>query len=140
MSKHVITCQDELLEFAHLMTDTFEESGNISIEIKVNKKGRTITQNKALHKYFSLLSKALNDAGYDMKKTLKPEAEISWSEGMVKEYLWRPIQKAMLGKESTAKLETKEVSEVYSQLSRHLSQKLGISVPFPDRFGDQQYP
>ena len=94
---------------------------------------RTAQQNKALHKYFALLADALNAAGLDMRATLKPEIDIPWTEYAVKDHLWRPIQDAMLGKESTTKLETPEVSEVYEVLSRHLGQRFGIHVPFPSR-------
>jgi hypothetical protein len=95
---------------------------------------RTLPQNKALHLYCTMLSDALNDAGYDMKKTLKPEIEIPWTPQMIKKHLWKPIQDAMLEKKSTTELETNEVDKVYQVLSRHLSERFCISVPFPDRF------
>ncbi len=94
---------------------------------------RTTTQNSAMHRYFRLLADALNDAGYDMKKVLKPEVEIPWSVSSVKEFLWRPIQEIITGKESTTKLDRKEVSEVYEPLNRHIASKFGVVVPFPDR-------
>ena len=98
---------------------------------------RTLLQNKAMHKYFSMLSEALNEAGYDMKKTLKPEIDIPWTPAMIKEHLWRPIQLAMTNKTSTTEQQTIDVSAVYETLNRHTSTKLGVSVGFPDRFGDK---
>ena len=93
---------------------------------------RTTTQNAAIHKYFSLLAEALNDAGYDMQKVLEHKAvSVPWNESMVKEVLWRGIQKAMFNKESTTELEINEVSEVYDVLSRHISENFGVYVPFP---------
>lgn len=92
---------------------------------------RTLSQNSACHLYFQLLADALNESGHDMRKTLKPELELPWSSETVKEFLWRPIQKAMLNKESTTELSRTEVSEVYEVLARHLSQKLGVNVEFP---------
>jgi len=97
---------------------------------------RTLQQNKALHKYCRMLSEALNDAGLDMKAVLKPEIDIPWSESTVKEHLWKPIQSAMIDKESTTELDTKEVNQVYEVLNRHLAAKLGLSVPFPTREED----
>ena len=94
---------------------------------------RTSQQNRAMHKYFTLLADALGAAGLDMKKTLKPEIDIPWTEYAVKDHLWRPIQRAMLDKESTTELEPSEVSQVYEVLSRHLGQRFGIHVPFPSR-------
>lgn len=94
-------------------------------------KKRTLTQNNALHLMFDQLAEKLNDAGFDMKKTLKPSIDIPWSKMSVKEYLWRPVQKAQLGKESTTDLTTKEIDEVFETLCRHLRQKLGIEIHFP---------
>jgi len=92
---------------------------------------RTTYQNKALHQYFENVANTLNDAGLDMKAVLKPEIDIPWSKSTVKEQLWRPIEKAMTGKESTTEMTTIELSDIYDVLHRHLSEKLGINVPFP---------
>lgn len=92
---------------------------------------RTLQQNKSLHKYFELLAETLNEAGYDMKKTLKQDAEIPWSPQLVKDFLWRPIQEAALQKESTTELTTKDVDIVWDILNRHLGDKLGVYVPLP---------
>jgi len=45
---------------------------------------RTVQQNKALHVLFNLLAQNLNEAGLDMRKTLKPEVDIPWSGASVK--------------------------------------------------------
>ncbi len=97
---------------------------------------RTIIQNSSMHLYFRNVSKALNDAGYDMMKFFTPGAEVPWDKDgkNFKELVWRKIQVAHTKKESTAKLETKEVSEVYEILSRHLAKTRGITEPFPSQF------
>lgn len=97
---------------------------------------RTLQQNKAIHKYCTMLADTLNEAGLDMRKTLKPGVDIPWTATSAKEHLWRPIQDLMLDKESTTELDTKQVDEVYRVLNRHLSEKFGISVPFPSRSGE----
>ena len=92
-------------------------------------KQRTNQQNRALHLFCRLLSQALNDAGLDQRKVLKPSVAIPWNEESVKESLWRPIQQAVIQKESTADAETSEYNQVYEVLSRHLSSKLGVTPP-----------
>lgn len=92
---------------------------------------RTDKQNRALHLYFTHLAEALNENGLDMRKTLKPSIEIPWTPKTVKDYLWRPIMKAQVMKESTTELTTKEIDLVFDTLNRHLSEKFGLSVPFP---------
>ena len=94
-------------------------------------KQRTLRQNKALHKYFTHLAAGLNASGFDMKKTLKESVEIPWTPETVKDWLWRPIQQAQLGKESTTELTTKDIDEVYDTLNRHLGKITGLHVPFP---------
>lgn len=97
-------------------------------------KKRTGNQNRAVHVYFELLAKALNDAGYDMRKVLKQDVEIPWTKASVKNHLWRPIQDVMLDKESTTELNTVEPSEIYEVLNKHIAEKFGISIPWPSYY------
>lgn len=92
---------------------------------------RTKQQNKALHVLFRLLADNLNNAGLDMKKTLKPGVDIPWGPVAVKEFLWRPVQEAQLGKRSTTELTTVEIDEVFETINRHLGEKFGMHTPFP---------
>ena len=92
---------------------------------------RTVQQNKALHVLFKLLADNLNNHGLDMRKTLKPGVEIPWSPVAVKEFLWRPVQEAQLGKHSTTELTTIEIDEVFDTINKHLGEKFGLYTPFP---------
>lgn len=95
-------------------------------------KKRTIQQNRALHLWFTLLADELNNAGLDMKIVLKPEADIPWTPILVKELIWKKIQKTMLGKKSTTELsKTEDIDRVYDTINRWTSIKFGISIPFP---------
>lgn len=94
---------------------------------------RTNQQNKALHVLFQQYANLLNDNGLDMKKAFarKPEVEIPWSGGSVKEYLWRPIMKAQLNKQSTTKLTTVEIDEVFDTINKFFGEHFGLHMPFP---------
>jgi len=92
---------------------------------------RSPQQNKAMHLLFEMIAIELNDAGLDMRKTLKPEIEIPWTKDTVKEYLWRPVQKTQFMKKSTTELDDKEVGEVFETLNRWLAQRHGVSFEFP---------
>lgn len=94
---------------------------------------RTGQQNKAIHLYCEMIAKTLNDAGLDMRVVLKPEVDIPWTKGTVKDFLWRGVQKAYLGKKSTTELTTSDVGEIYDILNRHLSEKFGVLVEFPSK-------
>lgn len=93
---------------------------------------RTSDQNRALHKYFALLAKELNDAGYTVQLVLKQKVDIDWDASKVKELIWRPAQEAITGKKSTAILDkVSEITEVWEHLTRHLGEKFGIHLDFP---------
>lgn len=97
---------------------------------------RTILQNASMHLYFEHLAQSLNDAGFDMKKVLEmKEVDVPWNKDMVKEVLWKGIQRAMFDKDSTTDLTTVEISEVYKVLDRHTSEKLEIHVEWPNLRG-----
>lgn len=98
---------------------------------------RTQPQNAAIHVYCGHLGNACNDAGFDKRavyELMKDGFSIPWCKDSVKTDLWHPIQQALFQTKSTAKLERKQVSEVYMNLDRWTGEKLGISVPFPSRF------
>jgi len=93
---------------------------------------RTGQQNRALHLYYQMLAKELNDAGYTVQLVLKEKIDIDWSPRLIKEILWREAQRAILGKDSTTELSKQgDIDLVYSHLNRHLSEKFGLHVAFP---------
>ena len=118
--------------FIAQVSKLYDEHKYLRLTIKTGKQ-RSNLQNRSLHLYLAHLSEALNDAGYDMKRTLKQEIDIPWNEANAKEYLWRPIQKALTKKDSTTKPTTKEYIYIYEVLSRHLVEKFGVNVPWPSK-------
>ena len=100
-------------------------------------KERTNRQNSALHVFCGLLAQALNDAGYSYIVTINTkETQIDWSMHSVKDYLWRPIQKAIANQKSSTKCSTKDYPEIYENLNRLTSERFGVSVAWPTR-GDK---
>ncbi len=113
------------------------ESGEVyEITISKVKKRRTLTQNKAVHKYCDMLAEALNDAGLYQNIILKDDFDLEWSMETVKANLWKPIQKVLIDKEKTSEADTGDYNKVYTVLSRNMAFKYGINVPFPSRFGE----
>ena len=102
--------------------------------LTLQKGQRTSNQNRAMHKYFGMLAEALNDAGQYLNVfPWREGAEVKWDAHNVKTRLWHPIQGAVFEKGSTARLDTKEVNEIYEVLAKHMAEKCGVSVPFPSR-------
>lgn len=95
-------------------------------------KKRTSKQNRALHLWYTQLAEALNEAGFDIRRTIKEDFDIPWSPLTVKEYLWRPIQKIYMKEHSTKRLKTKDIDVIYDIINREIGQRTGIDVPmFP---------
>jgi len=107
------------------------EGKEVVVTIKKKVKRRSNSQNNAFHLYFRQLADKLNESGFDMKKTLRADYDIPWTEKLIKMHLWKPIMEAHLGKESTKDLTSSEVDNVYDILNRALGEKTGVYVPFP---------
>lgn len=135
MSESLIDNEKALDDYIVFLRAKFAKNKSIKVSVK-SAKTRTLTQNGSLHLYCKILAKALNDAGLDMQTVLAEGTSIPWSESKVKTDIWKVVQFAALGKESTAKLETHEVSQVYDVINRHISQTFGVFVPFPNRNGN----
>lgn len=92
---------------------------------------RTSQQNRALHRYFRLVAYDLDGAGYEASETIK--VPISFTDHIVKEYMFLPIAQAMFGVAHTSELTAEQLSEVVKQLQRLLAEKFGVVTPFPEK-------
>mgnify|MGYP001613409166 CR=1 FL=1 len=104
--------------------------------MKLKVKQRTKKQNDALHLYFEMIAQALNREGLDIRVVLQVIAEkgidMMWSPTLVKELLWRRVQKKYLGKHSTTELDSiGEITEIYDMLNKFLGENFFITQPFP---------
>ena len=99
----------------------------------MEKQKRTNAQNKAMHLLFTQMSDTFNTLGLDMRVVLKPEIKILWTPEAVKRELFKPVMKAMYGKESTTELTTSEVSKVYEQIAKLIGEKFGVEIEFPSK-------
>jgi len=93
-------------------------------------KHRTSQQNKALHKYFSLLAYELNSIGAYCNIGIL-EGHTQWNELLIKELVWRPIQKIIVGKNSTAELSVEEINKIYEKVSEVIFDRYNFTLPFP---------
>lgn len=132
MKGQIINNEQQLNAYMEYLKKRLNDEGRIKIEVKsVNK--RTLTQNAALHKYFSMLSDELNDAGYDARTFFKEGISVPFTAEIVKDNLWRPIQKAVLGVESTTDPKRLEYGQVYDVLNSYLINEKNIFVQWPCR-------
>jgi len=94
---------------------------------------RTSQQNRALHKYLSLLAEELDRNGHTLQDVVKAikKAEIRPTPNALKEVVWKPMQEIMLGKKSTTELTKLEVDQVYEMVNAFIGREFHFHIPFP---------
>jgi hypothetical protein len=118
----------------------FLENGQVDLalsflkEIKVTAGARTPAQNRAIHKWLTLVAEELDRRGFTIQNVVAKirRAEIRPTMENLKEVMWRPYQIAALKKESTTQLTKQEVDKVYEGLNKFLAVEFnGLHIPFP---------
>jgi len=127
-NKISISNSEQLQIFIDNLKAEFESRKHLDITIELDT--RTKLQNNAMHRYFREVSKALTDAGFDANNFFKEGYSLPFTEHIVKDELWFPLMKAIANVESTTKLNTKQVSEIFEHLNNKLAER-GVHVPFP---------
>jgi hypothetical protein len=101
---------------------------------------RTLTQNNALHRYYELIAKSLNEIGISPRLFLevleKNGIEAQFSPYLVKDLIWHRVQKKILGKQSTTQLsKTGEIDLIVDAINKFFSEYFGVMgyefIPFP---------
>jgi len=88
----------------------------------------TSQQMKAIHAYCDDIARALAASGHDMQQVVTLPIEPTGI--LVKEIIWRPVQKAMFDKKSVTQLKMHDVDDVYRVIAKHLAETRDIDVRF----------
>ena len=131
----IVDAKEKMEFFIQFIRHHYDEGKIITYSIK--EESRTSRQNGAMHLWFRNIANALNDSGAWAKHPFNDEFEIPFTEVLVKEMLYKPVIKAMYGKDSTSSLQVKELSEAAEVLVRWLSEHKRIYVPFPQSIKDE---
>ncbi len=91
----------------------------------------TPQQKKSIHLYFRQLAIALNEGGYSVPVVLRESVDIDWNITLVKEIIWRTVQRKQTGKESTKDITKEELDNTFEEINRFIGEKFGVHVPFP---------
>lgn len=132
MSEVVINSKQALDNYIEELRGKWDKHKYLRITAKTGKQ-RTLTQNKCLHLFCENVAQEMDAAGFDFRRSLRADIDVPWNAALIKEYIWVAVQKAMTGKESTTEPTTKEYGEIYEVVSRHLSEKFGVHVPWPNK-------
>jgi len=106
--------------------------GEKHFELKTINKTRTVTQNGALHLYFAFVSEELNNLGIEFEYTGIKGLSMGcpYTESIVKEMIWKPIQKTLFNTDSTTKLDTNQMNRIIDILTKFFAEQ-GINLQFP---------
>ena len=131
MSEKIINSEQSLEAYFVFMRAEFEKHKYLRCTHKTGRQ-RTRTQNAALHLFCDHLSQALNDGGKDFREFIKEGYPVPFNERLVKDYIWRPVQKAITGKDSTTEPEAKEYGLIYDSINVKMAEH-GFHVPWPSK-------
>lgn len=91
---------------------------------------RTLAQNRALYLMFKQLAQLLNEHGIDYTK-LVIKADIPFNQNLVKELIWKPVQEAFCGTDSTTKLTTKDIDAIFQIITKSVGEIIGEQISWP---------
>ncbi len=110
---------------------TLEDIPEGLYEVVIRKPSRTSKQNRAMYLFFEFIADELNDKGmYFSRDFFKAEFESEWNGDMVKELIWKPVQKILFNKDKTSELKTDEFSKIVEMLQANFAKK-GVNLNFP---------
>lgn len=114
----------------HHISEVWEKYHWITLQYKTGMT-RTVKQQAAIEVYCRLVAEALNEQGITFAAFFKQGFNVPWSQEIVKDNIWRVMQRAVVEKESTKDIDRQEVVEIYDHLNLKLSEKFGIHIPWP---------
>lgn len=129
--KSVINNQESLESYIKYLRAQYDEHKYLRIDIKTGKQ-RTNLQNASLHKFCSDVARDLNEEGITFNMFFKDGIEVPWTMEIVKDNVWRPVQKTITKETSTTKPTRKEYNEIYELINRKLT-SWGLFVEWPSR-------
>lgn len=103
-----------------------------TVEIKGLSDKRSSLQNRALHKFFVIISDILNEQGQEFSYTGVKGFKLStrYTPDIVKNFFWRPIQLTLFEIESTKKINTHQLNDIADVIIKYFNEK-GVYLDFP---------
>ena len=95
-------------------------------------KKRSSQENRALHVLFQNIAYELNRLGlvFTFRGIKGMEIETTYTPDIVKNFLWKPLQDALVKKESTTQLTHNDIGLIFEILGKWFAEN-GIEISFP---------
>ena len=127
----IINTEKALYDYIELLRSNFDEHKYLRVDMKTGKQ-RTGLQNRSLHLYCGQLAQMFNNDGLTFTAFFKEGFELSWTPEIVKDNIWRKVQLAMTGEDSTTKPKTSDYPKIYEVVNRKLA-SLGYGLEWPNK-------
>lgn len=95
-------------------------------------KKRSSQENRALHVLFQNIAYELNRLGleFTFRGIKGMEIQTTYTPEIVKEFIWKPLQNALLSKSSTTELTHSDIQMIFDILGKWFAEN-GIEIVFP---------
>lgn len=98
----------------------------------MTEKKRSTQQNKAIHKMFEEVARAMLEQGIERRTVVQDlDAYTCPIDAQFIKEVWRAIMYTQTGLQSTTQLSGGQVDKVYDTFNRFLGENYGVHVPFP---------
>lgn len=128
----IVNSEKRLNDAIEMLRQEFKRNKYLQVTVKSGRK-RTSQQNAALHVFCADLANTLNASGLEFRTFFKEGVKIPFDAGLVKDHIWRPIQRAVCKHNSTTQPTPEQYIEIFEVLARHLAENHGIYVEWPHK-------
>ena len=123
-----ILTKENAIEVMNIL-DSLKTDGSVTISIEKTKRTRTSNQNRAFWRYLTLVAEKMVEGGCDMRKIVKIPIQPSKDNLMAD--IVHPVIEQRYRVNSSAKLSTVQLTELYDTLNLAFGERFGIHIPFP---------
>jgi len=95
---------------------------------EIHEPNLTSRQLKAIHAYCDDIARHMEAAGLDLQTTVTLPIQPTGT--LIKEIMWRPVQKALFGTKSVTQLKMHDVDEVFRVIAKHLAETHDLDIRF----------
>jgi len=129
--KTIINSEKSLYDHIDYLRSQFKKHKHLRTDTKTGKQ-RSDKQRKALQVYCKQVSEVLNEKGITFNMFFKQGIDVKWTMDIVKDEVWRPVQRVYFNEESTTKPLRGQYQEIFEPINLKLSE-FGIHVPWPTK-------
>jgi len=133
-----VTESDSIDAINELLVDCYNEI--LELRERIEGESKTEPQNNSQWLYLTMLADELNNKGIDQVAVLdelkkRPTVDLSNTKDSLYRIYWRGVRKALFP--DAKRTGKKQAGEIYEAMNRHTASVFGVSIPWPDKYGQE---